>query len=82
MRNEPVTELKLRADELLSDLERDKEPILITSQGVPSAYLVDVVTYEFQQTRIAILEGILKGERDIAEGRTLTHQEVEKRMER
>jgi prevent-host-death family protein len=46
MRTELVTTLKRRATELLSELERDRQPILITQHGVPSAYLVDVATFE------------------------------------
>jgi len=80
MKAELVTTLKRRATEILSELERDKEPILITHRGLPSAYLVDVETYELQQRRMQILEGIARGERAIAEGRTLTHEEVEKQM--
>ena len=80
MRAELVTTLKRRATELLEEVEREGEPILITRRGLPSAYLVDVETYEFQQRRMAILEGIARGERDIAAGRVLSHEEVEKRM--
>ena len=76
MRTELVTTLKRQATELLADIERDREPILITQHGVPSAYLVDVETYEMQQRRIAILEGVARGERALAEGRTLTHAQV------
>ncbi len=82
MRTELVTTLKRRATELIADLERDKEPIMITQHGLPSAYLVDVETFEWQQRRMAILEGIARGEKALAEGRTLTHEEVEKRMAR
>lgn len=39
MRTELVTTLKRQAEELLSDVERSKEPILITQHGVSSAYL-------------------------------------------
>jgi prevent-host-death family protein len=46
MRTELVTTLKRRASELLFELERDKEPILITQHGLPGAYLVDVESYE------------------------------------
>ena len=70
MRTELVTTLKRQATELLSDLERSKEPILITQHGVPSAYLVDVETYEILQRRMSLLEGIARGERAIEEGRT------------
>lgn len=80
MRTELSTTLKRQTADILSDLERDKEPIMITQHGLPSAYLVDVETFELQQTRIAILEGIARGEKALAEGRTLTHEEARKRM--
>ncbi len=80
MKAELVTTLKRRATEILFELERDKEPILITHRGLPSAYLVDVETFELQQRRMAILEGIARGEKALSEGRTFTHEEVEKQM--
>jgi prevent-host-death family protein len=80
MRTELVTTLKRQATELLSDLERDKEPILITQHGVPSAYLVDVETYELLQQRIALLEGIARGEMAVAEGRVVSHDQARTRM--
>lgn len=82
MRTELVTTLKRQATELLSDLERSKEPILITQHGVPSAYLVDVETYEILQRRMSLLEGIARGERALEEGRTLNHAQAKQRMAR
>lgn len=80
MRTELVTTLKRQATELLADVERDKQPILITQHGLPSAYLVDVESYELQQERMTILEGIARGEVAIAEGRTLSHAQAGKRL--
>jgi prevent-host-death family protein len=82
MRTELVTTLKRKATELLSQLSRDKEPILITQHGLPSAYLVDVESYELLQRRMNLLEGIARGERAVDEGRTLTHEEAQARMSR
>lgn len=82
MRTELVTTLKRRATELLSDIERDKQPILITQHGLPSAYLVDVETFEKLQQRMAMLEGIARGEMAVAEGRVVTHDEAKARMAR
>jgi len=76
MRTELVTTLKRQATELLDDLARDKEPILITQHGVPSAVLLDIESYEAQRRRMEILEGIARGERALAEGRTFTHAQV------
>jgi prevent-host-death family protein len=80
MRTELVTTLKRRATDLLADVERGKQPILITQHGLPSAYLVDVETYELQQERMTILEGIARGEMAIAEGRTMSHAQAGKRL--
>ena len=55
MRTELVTTLKRQATELLDRLESDRQPILITQHGVPSAYLIDVESYE------ALLEALEGG---------------------
>jgi prevent-host-death family protein len=82
MKTELVTTLKRKATDLLAELDRDKEPILITQHGVPSAYLVDVESYERLQARMNLLEGIARGERAIEEGRTLTHDDAKAKLSR
>ena len=82
MRTELVTTLKRKATELLSELSRDKEPILITQHGLPSAYLVDVDSFESLKRRVKLLEGIARGERAIEDGRTVSHEEAKSRMSR
>jgi prevent-host-death family protein len=82
MRTELVTTLKRKATELLAELSRDKEPILITQHGLPSAYLVDVDSFESLKGRIKLLEGIARGERAIEDGRTVSHEEAKSRMSR
>lgn len=82
MRTELVTTLKRQATELLSELERNKEPILITQHGIPSAYLVDVKTYDALQRRMSLLEGIARGEKAIEDGRTMSHAQAKQRMAR
>ena len=82
MRTELVATLKRRATELLSELERSREPVLITQHGLPSAYLVDVESYEKLQRRMGLLEGIARGEKAVEDGRTLTHAQAKQRMGR
>ncbi|HAS3464170.1 TPA: type II toxin-antitoxin system Phd/YefM family antitoxin, partial [Vibrio cholerae] len=69
MKVELVTSLKRQATKILADLHDTKEPVLITEHGKPSAYLIDVDDYEFMQNRLAILEGIARGERALADGK-------------
>ena len=82
MRTELVTTLKRKATELLAELSRDKEPILITQHGLPSAYLVDVDSFESLKGRVKLLEGIARGERAIEDSRTVSHEEAKSRMSR
>ncbi len=82
MRTELVTTLKRKATDLLAELERDKEAILITHNGLPSAYLVDVESYEKLLKRMSLLEGVARGERAVEDGRTLSHKEAKARMSR
>ena len=66
MRTELVTTLKRKATRLLDELERTREPMMITQHGLPSAYLVDVDTWERLLERMRLLEGIARGERAVA----------------
>ncbi len=77
-----MTTLKRQATELLAALERDKEPILSTQHGLPSAYLIDVESYQRQQDRMAILEGFARGEMALADGRVVSNDEAKTRLAR
>lgn len=82
MRTELVTTLKRKATDLLDDLARQREPIMITQHGLPAAYLVDVESYEQLRGRVQMLEGIARGERAIDEGRTLSNAVAREKMAR
>jgi prevent-host-death family protein len=82
MRTELVTTLKRRATELLRELEAARKPILITQHGMPGAYLVDVETFDRLRDRVTLLEGIARGERAIADGRTVSHGRARARLRR
>ena len=76
MCTERVITLKRQTTELLSDIERDRQPILITQHGLPSAYRVDVESYELLQRRMTVLEGIARGEQAVAEGRVVSRAQA------
>lgn len=80
MKVELVTTLKRQATKILAEVNSSKEPVLITEHGRPSAYLVDVDDYEFTRKRLALLEGIARGERAIVEGRVTPHAEAGDKM--
>jgi prevent-host-death family protein len=80
MKTELVTTLKRQATRILSELKSSREPVLITEHGKPSAYLVDCEDFEALQRRMAILEGIARGEAAVQDGRTITHAQAKKKM--
>ena len=82
MKTELVTTLKRQATRVLSDLHDSGEPVLITEHGKPSAYLVDVESYEFMQNRMRILDGIARGERAILGNRTFSQAQARRKMKK
>lgn len=80
MKAEMVTTLKRQATKILADLNATHEPVLITEQGRPAAYLVNVEDYEFQQKRLLLLEGIARGERAIQQGRVVSQADAEAKL--
>ena len=80
MKTELVTTLKRQATRILAELRDSREPVLITEHGKPSAYLVDVEDFEYQQKRLQLLEALARGETAINEGRTLSQDEAEKAL--
>ena len=82
MKTELVTTLKRQATKILKELREEKEPILITEHGKPSAYLLDVEHYEYIQKKLSLLEGLARGEKAILEGRTVSHKDAKDRLDR
>lgn len=80
--NPTISELLPAGAKVLKDIKRQKTPLLITQNGRPAAYLMDVTTYQRLENRMRILEGIARGETAILEGRTLSHSEAKRRMKR
>jgi prevent-host-death family protein len=82
MKTQLVTTLKRNATRILTQLMKDRSPVLITQHGMPTAYLVDAVTFEALQNRMRLLEGIARGERAVQEGRVSTHLQAKQRLKR
>lgn len=72
----PVTDIKRKATEIIEALQQEQAPLLITEHGREAAILMDVASYRMQERKIALLEGIIKGQKALSEGRILTHEEV------
>ena len=78
----PVTEIKRHATEIIAQLQRSHETVVITEHGRSAAVLLDVETFDRLNDRLALLEGIARGERAFAEGRVASHKEAKRRLGR
>ena len=80
MRTELVTTLKREATKVLQRIRDEKEPLLITEHGKPAAYLVDVESFEANQKRMNLLEGIARGEQAIAGDRVYSNEQAKSKF--
>jgi prevent-host-death family protein len=76
----PITDLKRDAAELIERAGDEQNPIIITQNGRATAVLQDIRSFTREREAFAMLRLCAQGERDIAEGRTITHAEVRKRL--
>ena len=82
MRTELVTTLKRQATKILERIRVEKEPLLITEHGKAAAYLVDVESYEANEKRMRLLEGLARGEQAIADGRVVSNDRAKAKFEK
>ena len=77
-----VTEIKRHATEIIAELRETHETVVITEHGRSAAVLLDIETYDRLNERMAVLEGIARGERAFAEGRVVANEEAKRRLGR
>ena len=70
-----ISEFRTNTEGLLKGLGRLKT-ILLTQYGKTKAVLVDPEAYEDQLDRLRLAEKILRGAREIEEGKGMAHSEV------
>lgn len=75
----PVTDLKNQTKKILARVKRTGAPILVTQNGRGAAIILNIVFYQAQQRRLKVLEEIAKGEREILEGKGISHSEIVKK---
>lgn len=63
-----VTYFKANAAEILTDLNENRRPLIITQNGEPKAVIQDPESYEAMKNAIGILRLITQGEQEIKDG--------------
>lgn len=65
----PISYLKANTAEILSRLAERREPLVITQNGVATAVIQDIASYEETQETLALLKILALGNRQIEEGK-------------
>ncbi|MGA2167149.1 MAG: type II toxin-antitoxin system Phd/YefM family antitoxin [Terracidiphilus sp.] len=76
----PISYVKAHAAELLDRITEEREPIVITQNGVARAVLVDVHSYEESQETMALLQILAIENKQIEAGKTIPISEVIKEL--
>jgi prevent-host-death family protein len=76
----PISYLKANTAEILRQMAERREPLVITQNGVATAVLQDVVSFEQTQETMALLKILALGNRQIEEGKTTPAQAAIKRL--
>ena len=81
----PLSDLKSKAGDIVRQAEETGRPVIITRHGRSVAVVLSVEAYDEYQmlaARAEMQRAIAEAERDVAEGRTVAHDEVVARWEK
>ena len=76
----PISYLKANAAEILRRMAERREPLLITQNGLATAVIQDVASYEQTQETMALLKILALGNRQIEEGKVVLANTAIKRL--
>ena len=66
----PISYLKAHASEIIRELGKQHEPLIITQNGVAKVIMQNIHSYEQQQETMALLKILALGNHQIEEGKT------------
>ncbi len=76
----PLSEFRANTAKFLKQIEETKRPLILTQHGNSTAALLDVASYQTLIEKIELLQDIQIGERQIKEGKLLTHEQVKQEL--
>ena len=76
----PISYLKANAAEVLLQLAKQREPLVITQNGEARAVIQDVASYEETQETLALLKVLALGNREIEAGKVKPVADVVARL--
>ncbi|MDY6987379.1 MAG: type II toxin-antitoxin system Phd/YefM family antitoxin [Thermodesulfobacteriota bacterium] len=72
----PISYLKAHTAEIVRNLSKQQEPLVITQNGEAKVVIQDIQSYEQTQKTIALLKILSLGTRQIEQGKVLPAEDV------
>ena len=76
----PISYLKAHAAEIVRNLSKEQQPLVITQNGEAKVVMQDIKSYEQTQETIALLKILSLGVKQIEEGNVFPAEDVIKQM--
>ena len=76
----PITDLKVNPGRIVSQVDKNHRPVLLTSRGRGVAIVQSLKDYETGTEEREFLRGVVQGLMDLEEGRELSLDAVKKRF--
>lgn len=76
----PISYLKANAAEVMNNLTRSREPLIITQNGEAKAVIQDIASYEKTQETLALLKILALGQKQVEAGQITDVNEVVNRL--
>ena len=76
----PISYLKANAAEVMNNLTRSSEPLIITQNGEAKAVIQDIASYEETQEKLALLKILALGQKQVEAGQITEVNEVVNRL--
>jgi len=77
----PISYIKAHTADVLKQIDDRKNPLVITQNGEAKAVLLDINTYQSLIDGISLMKIISIGEKQIAAGKTVTNDELDKKIQ-
>lgn len=76
----PISYLKANAAEIVRNLGKEREPLVITQNGEAKVVIQDIESYEQTQEALALLKILALGNRQVEKGKVQPADEVINRL--
>ena len=76
----PLSEFRANSANFIKQIKDTKRPLILTQHGKSAAVLIDVAEYQATIEKLELLQEVQLAERQIVEGKTLSNNQVKKRI--